>query len=362
MSEKPKVIPTKEQIETANATSDARLAEETVNGAFTAPKEELEFATQMEEEAKRQVEAVKRGEQVIRHDLAESEDTQTNVAVGANYQSPPIERVEAKPKPITPKVEIPTNMEYKTPQKPINVPYDVIPLPSEGKVYPHKKGSLKVAYLNAHDENILTSPNILENGEFLNILLNEKILEDGIKLEDLIVGDRNAIMIWLRATGYGEMYPIVVYDNDGNPFETEVDLSTLPYKKLPIEADSEGLFTYTLPRSKKVVKFKLLNIGEMEEIETKVLAEIDNPELEYSNGVTYRLEKMIVEVDGIRDKKAISNYIPVMPIADSRALRNYYDEIEPNVDLEIKVEAPGGSLIETFLPINPNFFWPDFEL
>lgn len=364
---KPNVIPTKEQIEAANAANEAILAEESVKYNTEVSDAEAEAIRQMEAEALQQVEAIKNGEKIIRPDLVEA---QKAVAVGVDNQDtnptkPPIEKakIEAKPKVDTP-------MDMQREAKPINVPYDLIPLPSEGKIYPHKKTHLKIAYLNASDENILSSPNLIESGKFMEVLLNRKILDEGIQLKDLHIGDRNAIMLWLRATGYGEMYPIVVYDEDNNPFEAEIDLSTLKIKKLAVEPDDEGLFDYYLEKSKKNIKFKFLTVGDIDEINELAEQEITELKLEYSNTVTHRLERMIVEVDGIRDRDAIKQFIAIMPAADSRALRNYYDEIEPNVDLRIQVPVPeykdekgevrGGGLVETFLPININFFWPDF--
>ena len=365
MEQKPNVMPTKEQIEAANAASDVKKAQEPINNTNTAPDVEIEFAKQMELEAQQQVEAIKRGEKIIRHDLADTTN-QKIVATGSNYKQesiekprPQIERARIEPKPTQSNIDLP-NRPQQT--KPINVPYDVIPLPSEGKIYKHKKTHLKIAYLNASDENILSSPNILESGEFLDILINRKILDEGIELKDLHIGDRNAIMVWLRATGYGEMYPIVVYDDDDNPFDAEIDLSTLPYIKLGAEPDSEGLISFKLEKTKKNIKFRMLNVGDIDEIDKLTKYELGELELPYANTVTNRLERMIVEIDGIRDKEALKQFITVMPAADSRALRNYYNDIESNIDLKIKVEVPGGGLIETFLPININFFWPDFRI
>jgi len=120
------------------------------------------------------------------------------------------------------------------------------------------------------DENILTSPNLLESGEFLEILINRKILEPELRYKDLHVGDRNAIMLWLRATAYGEMYPVTLFDENNNPFETEINLNDLKTKKLGAEPDEEGLFFYQFPLCKASVKFKLLTCGDVDIIEKMV--------------------------------------------------------------------------------------------
>ncbi len=133
---------------------------------------------------------------------------------------------------------------YEISQPNYNAPFDVIPLPSQGKMYPSKKPNVKVAYMTTADENILTSPNLLASGEFLEILINRKLLEPSIRYRDLTVGDRNAIMLWLRATGYGEMYPVTIYDENNKPFETDINLQELKTKNLGAEPDSEGLFDF----------------------------------------------------------------------------------------------------------------------
>ena len=132
-------------------------------------------------------------------------------------------------------------------QPQFNASFDLIPLPSQGKLYRNKRPNVKVAYMTTADENILTSPNLLKSGEFLEILINRKLLETDIRYKDLHVGDRNAIMLWLRATSYGEMYPVTLFDENDDPFETEIDLNTLKTKNLGAEPDAEGYFDFVLP-------------------------------------------------------------------------------------------------------------------
>ena len=244
-------------------------------------------------------------------------------------------------------------------QPQFNQPFDVIPLPSEGKLYKNKKKSVKVAYLTTADENILTSPNLVESGEFLEILINRKLLEPDLRYEDLIPGDRNAIMIWLRATGYGEMYPILAYDENDEPFETEVNLSELDTVNLTTEPDSEGLFEYELPLSKKKVKFKILTVGELNVLEKIVEDNKDNPVNEEQ---TLVLENQLVEIDGSRDKAFIKEFANTMRVGDAQGLRNYISTIECGVDMNIDVRTPGGGSVAMFLPITPRFFWPNARI
>ena len=242
-----------------------------------------------------------------------------------------------------------------------NSPFDVIPLPSEGKLYKGKKPSVRVSFMTTADENILTSPNLLKSGEFLSILINRKLLESELRYTDLHIGDRNAIMIWLRATGYGEMYPVTMLDENNEPFETEINLNELKYKKLGAEPDAEGLFDYQFPLSKAYVKFKLLNCGDVDDIESRIEAEKE-AEVPVNNTSTYMLEKQIVEINGSRDRNMIREFASNIRIRDAKEFRNYVEEIESGIDLNIEVRTPGGGSIKTFLPLNVNFFWPDLRL
>ena len=240
-----------------------------------------------------------------------------------------------------------------------NAPFDVIPLPSKGKMYKNKKPNIKLAYMTTADENILTSPNLLQSGEFLEILLNRKILEPNLRYNDLTTGDRNAIMIWLRATAYGEMYPVTILDENGVPFDTEVNLNNLKTVELEVEPDEEGLIDFYLPVSKTQIKFKFLTCGDVDNIEQMVEADKKN-NLPINNSSTYRLEKIIAEVNGKRDRNYIKDFVNSMRIADSKALNNYIESIESGIDLKIEVETPGGGSLNTFLPLTTKFFWPNF--
>ena len=246
-------------------------------------------------------------------------------------------------------------------QPQFNTAFDVIPLPSEGKLYKNKKPNVKLAYMTTGDENILTSPNLLESGEFLEILINRKLLETDLRYKDLHIGDRNALMIWLRATSYGEMYPVTVFDEDNESFETEVNLNELKVKKLGAEPDSEGYFDFYLPLSKVNIKFKLLTVRDVDEIDELVDRDRKNNAI-INNMSTYRLEKHIVEVNGVRDRNAIKDFVQNLRIQDAKKLRDYIDDIESGIELDIEIKTPRGGSIKTFLPLSLKFFWPNFSI
>lgn len=241
----------------------------------------------------------------------------------------------------------------------VEVPYDIIPLPSKGLLYPGKKPSLEVEYLTAMDENILTSPNLLQSGKFIEVLMKRKIRNGQVSHDDLLLGDRNSILIWLRATGYGEKYPVTIQTPDGLEIETEVDLTLLKQKELGAEPDDNGLFDFTLPQSKKRIKFRLLTVKDEDELSKREKAQ-EKRKAEFSDTLTHKLGTHIMSIDGRNDKEWIHNFVRVMPARDSLALRRYINDIEPGVDLSITVEGPGGDPIDTFLVLGPDFLWPEF--
>lgn len=244
-----------------------------------------------------------------------------------------------------------------------NVPYDIIQLPSDGLLYKNHKGSLKVSYLNAMDESIMTNPNLLQTGKFLEILFNRKMLDTDLKYTDLHVGDRNAIMIWLRSTGYGPIYNITLSnpkDPNYEEFNVDVDLSKLKMKKLGAKPDENGYFDFTLPVTGTPIKFKLLTIGELDIIEDYVRKM--NETLEFNDGSPFALKMQIMEVNGVSDRNVTEPFAEKMRIGDIVALRKYINKIESGVDMNITVGTPGGGSLNTFLPLNLTFFWPDIRV
>tara|TARA_R110002012_G_scaffold62266_2_gene163745 strand:- start:26304 stop:27059 length:756 start_codon:yes stop_codon:yes gene_type:complete len=240
------------------------------------------------------------------------------------------------------------------------VPYDVVELPSRGLFYAHNKSSVKVTYLTAADENILTSPNIINSGRLIDTLIRTKIVDRDINIDTLLECDKEAILVFLRNTAYGPEYDINLIDpKTKKEFPTTVDLSSLDFKKIEVKPDENGEFSFKLPVSNKNVKFKLLTGKEVAE-----LADLENAYkgLEYAPVKTKFLELSITEIDGIRDREKISTMIPSMPIKDSQELRKYITKAEPGLDLEIAVKTPSGSVVNTKLQFGTAFFRPFFGL
>jgi hypothetical protein len=245
-------------------------------------------------------------------------------------------------------------------QTPFEVPFDVIELPSKGLLYPGKNNTCKVQYLTAADENVLTSPNLIRNGKVIDVLIERKIKDFPIPIGDMLIGDRNAVMIWLRATGYGEIYTVKLTDpNTVEEFEYEVDLNSLKSKPLGADPDENGHFDFQLPKSGKKIKFKLLTVNDEKDIVKRTESRNKAVKSQISNTLTYRLETQIVSIDGNTDKSYISQFIQVMPAFDSLKFREYSDSIEPGIDMTVDVEGPSGETFPSNIPVGLDFFWPN---
>lgn len=243
-------------------------------------------------------------------------------------------------------------------------PHDVLSLPSGGIFYTNKKESLKVAYLTAADENILTSPNLIQSGKVLEVLLAKKILDKDIKPEQLLSGDRNAVLFFLRSTGYGSEYEVSLTDpKDNKPFQYKFDLDNIKPKEIKVQPDAKGEIPFTLERAKKNIKFRYLTQGEEDKIQREDEARRKKMGKDaVSELMTKRLAAQIQEIDGIRDRGQIEMFVNEMPVMDSMKLRKFINDNEPGLDLEFDVEAPSGESFRTELPITAGFLWPYIDL
>ena len=238
-------------------------------------------------------------------------------------------------------------------------PTETVELPSKGLVYPEdnplSSGVIEMKYMTAKEEDILTNQNYIKDGTVLDRLMKSLIVSK-INYDDLIVGDKNAIMVASRILGYGKDYTFTHKDE-----EVTVDLSSLESKYLDESKVTKGInkFTFTLPTTKAKVEFKLLNNKDEKIIkqEIKGLKKLDKTG---SFDLITRLRQMILSVDGNEDKSAIREFVDTYMLArDSRALREYIRSFQPDIDLTFTFESSDGTLEEASLPVTVNFFWPD---
>jgi len=242
----------------------------------------------------------------------------------------------------------------------LKTPYDIIELPSQGLLYKNNKKSVKVEYLTAMDESILTSPNISSGNKIISILLQRKVKDLGMEVNDLLVGDRTAIMIYLRVTAFGEEYKQMVYDPNKEKYvEAIIDLTKLEQKKLTVKPNEDGEFEFVLPKTNKKVTFTLLTGKDDEIVDLRDEEEQKRSSDGISNKNLIRLEQQIKSIDGDRNKIMISNVLKKLPIIDSRSLRKYIDEITPGINFKTTARTQGGESLDTFLRFGVNFFWPE---
>jgi hypothetical protein len=228
-----------------------------------------------------------------------------------------------------------------------------VPLPSQGTFYKNKKKSVKVGYLTASDENIL-----LSGGEDITTnLIRTKLYEPDIKVEDLLEGDVEAILVFLRNTSFGPEMTLNVTDpTTRKTFETTVVLDELSVVNGQ-EPQEDGTFKVTLPKSEATIKLRPMTYGEIMEINK--LAE-QYPQGRTVPKVTWRLNKQIVEVNGNQDKGEIAKFIEQMPIMDSKFIRNFMDENEPRLNMNRVVTTPSGDRLTVNVGFGVEFFRPFF--
>ena len=286
--------------------------------------------------------------------------------------------------------------------------YDIIQLPSNGQCYRSKIDRVPVAFLTAYDENIITSPNLYKDGLVIDYLLKSKVVNSEINVEDLVSGDADAIILYLRATSYGPEFPIVVNDPDtGEQIDTTIDLTKLKPRDFKLVGDENGHFEYTTPILKDKIKFRYLTrkqerqlrqVTELEGYGTKAmmlareseslkaalmndkyvndndkktiraaiaamdkwskkLKEVNNSE--FTKIMTNNMQLQIVAVNGNYDREYIRKYINQMPARDSLMLRKYINDNRPGINFDIEVERPeslGGGSFKTFLNWDDSVF------
>lgn len=311
------------------------------------------------------------------------------------------EKKKEKPKTNAVKVE-----DFNLNEIPDYVQYDIIPLPSNGECYPHKKGRIPVAYLTASDENLIASPNMYRDGNLLDVILRRKILDKSINVDELCSGDRDAIVLWLRATAYGDEFPIVATHPDTRKqYNINVPLSSFKYYDFNLKGNENGFFEYKTERG-DVLEFKFLTKTDEEELRKKIteqaiesnrlsalksltdmresingISEIseenrknidedieeileiigsDIPTTEnLTSSITDQMILHTVSVNGNSDPEYIKNYIENMRSMEAISYRKYFTENKPGVDFTIKVNVPesdGGGSFDTFLRYDDTIF------
>jgi len=240
------------------------------------------------------------------------------------------------------------------------LPTEIVELPSKGLLYPEgsplAEGKIEMKYMTAKEEDILTNQNYIRQGIVIDKLLQSLIVSK-INYDDLLIGDKDAIIIASRILGYGKDYTFRISGED-----ITVDLTTLKEKFLDeslLLAPRKNEFEFKLPYSDNIITFKLLTQQDDNNID-KELEGLKKINKDQSPELTTRLKYMITSVNGESDKGTINSFVDNAFLArDSRAFRDYYNKINPGMHTTIKYEFIEGIEEDLEIPINANFFWPE---
>jgi hypothetical protein len=241
----------------------------------------------------------------------------------------------------------------------VKFPTEVVDLPSQGLLYPKdsplSSGTIEIKYMTAREEDILTSANLIKRGVVIEKLLEALIVDKSIKVNDLLVGDKNAVLIAARILAYGKEYNL---EYDGR--QVEVDLTSLEEQKLDKNIVTAGVneFEFDLPATKRKLTFKLLTSGDEKEIDKEVKGyEKVGDGIGYD--LTTRLKHQIISIDGDTKRASINSFVENEFLSrDSIAFRIYTSKIMPDVDMTSTYIDSDGIEKEFTVPMTVTFLWP----
>ena len=244
-------------------------------------------------------------------------------------------------------------------------PTELVELPSKGLLYPeghplHNQEEIEIRLMTAEEEDLLVNKSLLKKGVALDRMLQSIIANKKIKVDDLLVSDKNALIIAARISAYGAEYKAQVNcPNCGAKSNYGFDLEEKEIKYLyeherdDIRVSENGNFLVTLPRTKVEVEFKLLRGHDEKRLLEK------NKKNKESIPLTDQFKAFIASVNGATDRNLISQFVDVMPAYDSKYLRIAYADVLPAVDLKQYFECSEcGHSQDMEVPFTVEFFWP----
>jgi hypothetical protein len=248
----------------------------------------------------------------------------------------------------------------------IDVPIDTVPLPSNGIVYPvgsslHGVETLDIKAMTSTEEDILTSAAFAKKGIILTELIRSCLLDKSIDPASLLTGDRYALLLAIRITGYGHLYTDDVTCSDcGKTTKRTFDMTTFPIRRLTLKPESEGTnrFVFQLPLSKKTVTFRFLT-GHDEQDMHVAEQRMKKLGINAEANVTSNLIRQIISVDGVEDPGRVAMFAKNMRAADSLALRKFISENQPGIILKQELTCPACEFVEEVdMPMGLGFLWP----
>jgi hypothetical protein len=247
-------------------------------------------------------------------------------------------------------------------EKVYDFPTEVLDLPSEGKVYPKdhplSSGQIRIKLMTAKEEDILSSTNLIKKGLAIDSLF-ESILVDNINPDDIVIGDKNAILLATRLLGYGPDYEFSFYSSHkGDMIDAKIDLSKIETKDVDLSGfNNKNEGTFVTPMGKNKLTFKLLTHGDEQAIDKDIKA-LEKIYKDVSSDITTRLRYMITSVDGNSDLAHITKYINGMLARDSKAFREYVKTISPDMNMKFEYTHEDGEVEEAPITLGVSFFWP----
>jgi len=241
----------------------------------------------------------------------------------------------------------------------LKFPTEVVDLPSKGYFYveghPLSKGKVEVKYMTAKEEDILTSQNLIKQGTVIDTLLQSLIVDKTINVNELLIGDKNAIMVAARILGYGKDYQFTY-----NGEEQSVDLSKLEPVDIDFSKFTKGVneFSFKLPNSKRQINYKLLSGKDEKEVEAEIKS-LQKVTKDRSSELTTRLKKIILSVDGNSDRTYVNSFIDNEFLSrDSLEFRKHLVSMTPDIDMSTNIDVDGEEQ-EVTIPVTLRFFWPE---
>ena len=256
----------------------------------------------------------------------------------------------------------------------LEIPVENVPLPSGGILYPpdhplHMQETVQIRAMTAREEDILTSKALIKKGTVITELIRSCLIDKRIDPNDMILGDRNAVMVALRITGYGGEYTAeVTCPACGERSKQSFDLAQLPIERLSKEPIAKGsnIFEVEMPKNKETdpsITIRYRHMTGHDEAHITTMQERKKKQgFTSDNLITTRYQQQIVAVNDITDKTKIQMFCQRMPTRYSVALRHAMDANEPGVKMKSHIQCPScGEESEVSMPLGANFFWPDAE-
>jgi len=243
-------------------------------------------------------------------------------------------------------------------------PTEMVTLPSKGYFYPENsplsKGEVEMKYMTAREEDIITSPNLLKQGIAIDKLLEALIVNKKVNISDLLIGDKNALIVGARILAYGKMYDFTTFNDVGEEVDVSVDLTTLKDKEIDFDKLPPNVneFPFVLPNSKREVTVRFLTHRDEKEIvrEATALKKVSSTVVKT---MTSRMKRLIASVDGNSEKAYVNEFVDKELLSvDALELRKYLNSINPDINLTTVATFPDGDEQEVAVEITAQFFWP----